>query len=139
MKKTAYLITILLILLLTACSSPATTIVQSPTLTPADVGSAQPTTSQSASQSGQAVSFSKDILPIFQQYSDSHHSSGNGVLSLDTYEGVMQDVIAGQPEQSRLYQRLIGQGGPMMPPGNPLPEKLITLIYNWIKQGAKNN
>ena len=21
----------------------------------------------------------------------------------------------------------------------PLPEKMITLIYNWIKQGAKNN
>jgi hypothetical protein len=51
----------------------------------------------------------------------------------------MQDVVAGQPEQSKLYLRLIGQGGPVMPPGNPLPENLITLIYNWIKQGAKNN
>jgi len=138
MKKFTFLVTVLLIFLLTACSSSVPTTTQNPTSTSANTEAVQSTASQSPSQSVQEVSFSKDILPIFQQYSDSHHSS-QSVLSLETYEGVMQDVVPGQPEQSKLYLRLIGQGGPVMPPGNPLPENLITLIDNWIKQGAKNN
>jgi hypothetical protein len=138
MKKFTFFVTVLLIFLLTACSTSVPATAQSPTLTSANTEAVRSTVSQSPSQSVQEVSFSKDILPIFQQYSDSHHSS-QSVLSLETYEGVMQDVVSGQPEQSKLYQRLIGQGGPVMPPGNPLPENLINLIYNWIKQGAKNN
>ena len=138
MKKFTFFVTVLLIFLLTACSTSVPATAQSPTLTSTNTEAVRSTVSQSPSQSVQEVSFSKDILPIFQQYSDSHHSS-QSVLSLETYEGVMQDVVSGQPEQSKLYQRLIGQGGPVMPPGNPLPENLINLIYNWIKQGAKNN
>jgi len=133
MIKNSLLVAVLLVFILTACSSSALKIVQNPTSTVTNNSVIQPT-----SQSGKEVSFNKDILPIFQQYSDSHHSGGS-VLSLDTYEGVMQDVVPGQPEQSKLYQRLIGQGGPVMPPGNPLPDNLITLIYDWILQGAKNN
>ena len=138
MKKISFLGSILLIFLLAACSSSMPTATQYPTPTVASNSGSQPTSTQPASTSGQEVSFSKDILPIFKQYSDSHHGS-DSVLSLETYDGVMQDVVPGQPEQSRLYQRLIGQGGPVMPLGNPLPQDLITLIYNWIKQGAKNN
>ena len=139
MKKLNFLLlSVMLILYLPACASSATATQPIQILTPANSASGSPTTSQPNSPSGQEVSFSKDILPIFQRYSDSHHSTDR-VLLLDTYNGVMQDVVAGQPEQSKLYLRLIGQGGPVMPPGNPLPEKLITLIYNWIKQGAKNN
>ena len=138
MKKFTFLVTVLFIFLLPACSTSVTATAPSPTLTSADTVVLQPTASQSTSQSVQEVSFSKDILPIFQQYSDAHHGS-NSVLSLETYEGVIQDVIPGQPEQSKLYLRLIGQGGPVMPPGNSLPDNLITLIYNWIKLGAKNN
>lgn len=138
MKKVAFLVTVMLYFLLTACSTSVTATVQSPTLPSTNTVVKKPMSSQSPSQSTQEVSFSKDIFPIFQQYSDAHHGS-NKVLSLESYNGVMQDVIPGQPEQSKLYLRLIGQGGPVMPPDNPLPENLITLIYNWIKQGAKNN
>ena len=138
MKKSALTASTLLILLLVACSNSAPMATQNPISTVASNTAVQPTPIQATSQSGQEVSFSKDILPIFQQFSDSHHGSGK-VLSLETYDGVMQVVVPGQPEQSKLYQRLIGQGGPVMPPGNPLPQDLITLIYNWIKQGAKNN
>jgi hypothetical protein len=139
MKKHNYsLLVTILILFLPACASSVTATQQIQILTPANPVSGSPTTSQSPSQSTQQVSFSKDIFPIFQQYSDAHHGT-DSVLSLETYNGVMQDVVPGQPEQSKLYLRLIGQGGPVMPPGNPLPDKLITLIYNWIKQGAKNN
>ena len=109
MKKFTILVSVLLIFLMTACSSSATTNVQNPTSTSANSEVVQPTAQQSTSQAGKEVSFSKEILPIFQQYSDSHHGS-NSMLSLETYEGVMQDVIPGQPEQSKLYSRLIGQG-----------------------------
>ena len=138
MKKFSFLVTVLLIFLLTACSTSVPAKAQSPTSTSANTKALPSTVSQAPSQSAQEVSFSKDILPIFQQYSDAHHGS-NSMLSLETYEGVIQDVIPGQPEQSKLYLRLIGQGGPVMPPGNPLPQNLIKLIYDWIKQGARNN
>jgi hypothetical protein len=138
MKNISFLSTLLFIFLLTACSTSVTATVQSPAISSVKTKEGQSMQSQSPSQSAQEVSFSKDILPIFQQYSDAHHGS-NSMLSLETYEGVIQDVIPGQPEQSKLYLRLIGQGGPVMPPGNALPENLITLIFNWIKQGARNN
>jgi hypothetical protein len=139
MKKIYYLyLSAMLILFLSACAGSVPATEQKQILAPATSVAGSPSVSQSTSQSGQEVSFSKDIFPIFQQYSDSHHSN-DSLLSLETYNGVMLDVVPGQPEQSKLYLRLIGQGGPVMPPGNPLPEKMITLIYNWIKQGAKNN
>ena len=139
MKKINYLLlSILLVLFLPACSGSVPATQQNQILAPTTSVAGSPSVSQSTSQSGQEVSFSRDILPIFQQYSDSHHSS-NSLLSLETYDGVMLDVVPGQPEQSKLYMRLIGQGGPVMPPGNPMPDNLVTLIYNWIKQGAKNN
>ena len=137
-KLNILLLSVMLILYLPACASSVTATQPIQILTPAKSAAGSPTTSQSNSPSGQEVSFSKDIFPIFQQYSDAHHGT-DSILSLETYNGVMQDIVPGQPEQSKLYLRLIGQGGPVMPPGNPLPEKLITLIYNWIKQGAKNN
>jgi len=34
---------------------------------------------------------------------------------------------------------MIGQGGPIMPPSGKLPDDLLKLVYDWIKQGAKNN
>jgi hypothetical protein len=139
MKKMNYLLlSFMLILFLPACAASVPATAQTQILAPTTSVAGSPSASQPISQPAQEVSFSKDIFPIFQQYSDSHHG-GNSVLSLETYNGVMQDIVPGQPEQSKLYMRLIGQGGPVMPPGNPLPENMITLIYNWIKQGAKNN
>jgi hypothetical protein len=138
MKKITYFGSLWLIFFLAACTTSVIGTTPSPTLSSTSAAVVQPVQSQSPSQSAQEVSFSKDILPIFQQYSDAHHGS-NSMLSLETYEGVIQDVVPGQPEQSKLYQRLIGQGGPVMPPGNALPNNLIALIFNWIKQGAKKN
>jgi hypothetical protein len=134
MKKIALIFFVLVFFALSACgggSPPA--VVQSTTV------ETSPTQAQSQTrQETKVVSFSKDIMPIFNQFSDSHHSAGS-VYSLESYEDLMKDVVQGNPEQSKLYQRLIGQGGPVMPPGNKLPDNLIALIYDWIKQGAKNN
>ena len=46
-------------------------------------------------------------------------------------------VVPGNPEASRLYKRLLGEGGPLMPLGGPpLPDPQIETIKNWILAGA---
>ena len=46
-------------------------------------------------------------------------------------------VVPGSPEASRLYKRLLGEGGPLMPLGGPpLPDSQIETVKNWILTGA---
>ena len=46
-------------------------------------------------------------------------------------------VVPGNPEPSRLYKRLLGEGGPLMPLGGPpLPDSQIETVKNWILAGA---
>ena len=46
-------------------------------------------------------------------------------------------VVPGNPEASRLYKRLLGEGGPLMPLGGPpLPDPQIETVKNWILVGA---
>ena len=46
-------------------------------------------------------------------------------------------VVPGNPEASRLYKRLLGEGGPLMPLGGPpLPNPQIETVKNWILVGA---
>ena len=46
-------------------------------------------------------------------------------------------VVPGNPESSRLYKRLLGEGGPLMPLGGPpLPNPQIETVKNWILAGA---
>ena len=46
-------------------------------------------------------------------------------------------VVPGNPETSRLYQRLLGEGGQLMPLGGPpLPDLQIETVKNWILAGA---
>ena len=46
-------------------------------------------------------------------------------------------VVPGNPEASRLYKRLLGEGGPLMPLGGPpLPNPQIETVQNWILAGA---
>ncbi len=96
----------------------------------------QPT--QPSMQTDREISFTKDILPIFQEFAGGCHGTSGG-LSLETYEGVMKVIVPGQPENSKLWKRLNGIGGPTMPPSGKLNEDLLQMIYLWIKQGAKNN
>jgi len=129
------------IIIISACSSsqPATT-QPAPQLSvtnqPVEV---KPTSSQSAVQptaaqtaAGSSVSFSKDIFPIIQPFVNCHDN-------LSGYNALMPWVVAGQPENSKLWRRLNGQGGPQMPPDGKLPDAQLNLIYQWIKEGAQNN
>ena len=43
------------------------------------------------------------------------------------------------PDQSRLVNMLRARGAPRMPPDRPLPEPDITLIENWILDGARQS
>ena len=46
-------------------------------------------------------------------------------------------VVPGNPETSRLYKRLLGEGGQLMPlGGDPLPDPQIETVKNWILAGA---
>ncbi|RKU08597.1 hypothetical protein C6502_14770 [Candidatus Poribacteria bacterium] len=46
-------------------------------------------------------------------------------------------VVPGNPEASRLYKRLLGEGGQLMPLGGPpLPDSQIETVTNWILAGA---
>ena len=46
-------------------------------------------------------------------------------------------VVPGNPEASRLYKRLLGEGGQLMPLGGPpLPDPQIEAVKNWILAGA---
>ena len=48
-------------------------------------------------------------------------------------------VVPGQPTSSALLYLLRGQGALRMPPDAPLPNVDITLIEEWITNGANNN
>ena len=84
------------------------------------------------------VSFSTDVWPILEKYAVAAHGGKGGVF-LENYSDILNNVVPGDPEGSLLYKALIGDGMKQMPPGNPLPAEMIQTIYDWIKQGAKDN
>ena len=104
------------------------------------------------------VDFEAQILPILKSHCFSCHSapksdtSGDpirkpkGGVQLDSIAGIEASlhgevIIAGEPEDSLLYQRITlpeGDTGVMPPPdeGAPLSKKETDLIRKWIEQGA---
>ena len=88
------------------------------------------------------VYFVNDIQPILNTscaYSGCHdvitHADG---VDLSSYNKVIStgEVKAGDPDDSELYEK-IEKG--KMPPSGPLAAIQQQKIYDWIKQGAKNN
>lgn len=99
---------------------------------------AQPTPSE--------VSFSADIMPIFEAECANCHGTFGG-WDASSYNTVMTTgnnapvIIPGDPENSLLAQKIVGTQsiGAAMPPGGLLPEDEIQIILDWIKQGALDN
>lgn len=87
--------------------------------------------------------FERDILPVLQGscgISDCHDAiTAEGERIFTDYNHAMNDVVAGDPMESDLYQKLV-ESNPndiMPPPPNaPLPQEQIDSIYNWILYGA---
>lgn len=93
-----------------------------------------------------AVDFKRDIEPIFQANCYGCHSAkkASAQLRLDSKTAAMKGglsgavIVAGKSGESRLMQRLLGEGGePRMPLGSqPLSGEQMQLIRKWIDEGA---
>ncbi|MCJ7534839.1 MAG: c-type cytochrome, partial [Anaerolineales bacterium] len=100
--------------------------------------SGQPTTGE--------VSFSSDVMPIFEAECFACHGNFGGwdASSYTTVLGTGNNapvIIPGDPENSLLAQKMIGTQsiGNIMPPAGLLPEDEIQIILDWIEEGALDN
>jgi hypothetical protein len=126
-----------LALVLAACSGPSGS-----SSTGSGAGGATPS---GGSAAGGAVSFSADVLPIFQSRCASCHGSGrvSAGLDLSSYASVMAgsqkgaDVVPGDPNASRLVQMVVQ--GKMPKRGPQLLGSQVQAISDWVKAGAPNN
>ncbi|NMG42496.1 hypothetical protein GPA22_01940 [Aromatoleum toluvorans] len=107
-----------------------------------------------------AVSFTKDVVGVFKRQCVACHMTGEeqgqlglapglayaGLVSVASRGSGLPRVAPGEPERSYLVHKLQGthldQGGSgeRMPMGQePLAERDIALVRDWIAAGAKNN
>jgi len=91
------------------------------------------------------IYFDSQIMPLMVSscaYSGCHdaatHRDG---VDLSTYSKIIStaEVVAGKPEKSELYEVMIASDEDQMPPSGKLSNNAISLVYNWILQGALNN
>ncbi len=91
-----------------------------------------------ASQS--KADFARDIKPIFQAHCAPCHGSRSAMaqLRLDDRRSALKVIVPGASKNSRLMQRILGEGGEArMPLGaDPLKPEQIDLIRRWIDEGA---
>ncbi len=87
-----------------------------------------------------AADFATGVRPLLQQHCLGCHSgaAAQGKVDLSTRAGVLQTVVAGKPEQSRLYLAIAHKGRAKMPLGKEqLPAADIARLSTWIAQGAE--
>ena len=91
------------------------------------------------------VYFSNTVLPLINSgcaisgcHDQQSHQEG---LVLNSYNGIMKIVRAGNASESKLYQVITANNEDIMPPPPhaPFSSATITVIRQWISQGAKNN
>lgn len=93
------------------------------------------------------VSFSTQVLPILQANCGTCHGTGQTLGGWDatSYQSVMNTganapvVMAGDPYNSILLQRILGIQGDLMPPFGQLSFGDLQIIYAWILTGAPDN
>lgn len=95
----------------------------------------------------QAVSFYRDILPIFKRSCTGCHHPGKlkGQLDLTTYEAFKKGgkhggaLKPGEPKDSLIMDEISGDEPSMPKEGDPLHKDEVALIARWIAQGAKDD
>src|SRR5271163_108947 len=101
-----------------------------------------------ANLSAAAPSFSRDIQPILQKNCQGCHQPASKMSGLDltTFEGFSKGgkrgpaFVAERPDESVVVRYVTAALQPRMPLGEaPLPESEISLIREWIRDGAKND
>jgi chorismate mutase len=102
----------------------------------------------SLAQDAAKVNYDEHIRPILREHCFTCHHQGEkkGGLALDSYASAMTggssgDVVgAGDIEISRLYALVTHADQPFMPPNqDKIPEPKISLLKQWIEQGALEN
>ncbi len=88
------------------------------------------------------VDFARDVQPILNQSCVSCHgpAKAKGGIRLDSLDAVNKSgaVVVGNSAQSSLFLCLTGAGGTaQMPPKGRLTAPQMTIIKDWIDQGAK--
>ena len=100
------------------------------------------------------VSYSQDVQPVLEKHCLSCHQAGGAGhkasgLSMASYDDLMKGtdggamIIPGDVEGSNLVVLMEGRADPSisMPHGSleKVPGAEVTVVKNWIAQGAKNN
>ena len=90
-----------------------------------------------------SAQIAQEAYAIFEKSCFSCHGSGApfaAVLLIEDHSALIKEngpVVPGDPNASRLYKRLLGEGGALMPLGGPpLPDAEIETVKNWIAAGA---
>ncbi|MCA9099940.1 MAG: hypothetical protein KDA63_02255 [Planctomycetales bacterium] len=95
-----------------------------------------------------SISFARDVAPIFIQRCQACHGKdkSEGDYRLDTFAGLSASgasgeaiVVAGSPDESRLYQLLASDDESERMPmdGEPIPGEELALVRRWISEGGK--
>jgi len=82
------------------------------------------------------IDFDHQIAPIFVSNCNACHSGPDpsGGLDLTGRSGAAKTLVAGHPDESLLWQRVVDGE---MPPKKPLTEAEQQLLLKWIESGAK--
>lgn len=105
----------------------------------------------SAAVGEEAINFNRDVRPILSDHCFACHGfdekTREASLRLDVAEGAYADlggyhaVVAGKPDESELWKRVIADDpDEMMPPadfGKPLSNEQKSILKRWIEQGAE--
>ena len=102
-----------------------------------------PALPQAPDESASPLLFERQVLPVLEQHCVKCHSGGSPQAGLDvrTRAGLLRGgskgpaIVAGDPQKSPLYQRVLSGEMPMG--GKPLAASDRELLRKWIEQGAK--
>ena len=85
----------------------------------------------------------QDAYDIFERSCFVCHGENGAVkaiLLIEDYSALIAEngpIVPGDPDASKLYKRLLGEGGALMPAGGPpLPDAEMETIKDWILAGA---
>lgn len=93
------------------------------------------------------VSYYRQIKPIFNSNCNACHKpeKDKGKLDMTTFSSLMkggkhgQELTPGDPGKSKLIEMISGDDPEMPKDADPLSKEQVSLIEQWIKQGAKDD
>jgi WD40 repeat protein len=93
------------------------------------------------------ISYYRDIRPILNSDCNACHKpeKNKGELDMTTFAALMkggkhgQALVPGDPSKSKLIEMISGDDPDMPKDGDPLKKDQVSLISQWIKQGAKDD